>query len=95
MDKDSSSDLDDLDEFDEYQHEISTELANNFIESKLMPLLEEFDFNNSDEDYIPGIATFTLFARLAVEMLAEGYTSAEISAIIDDFAVNIADSTLH
>lgn len=84
-----------VDEYDDYQHEVSNELANQFVEGEIIPLLEEFDYNNENGDYIPGIATFCLFAKLIIQFIGEGYTAEELKKIIDDFGQFCVDDTVH
>ena len=84
-----------VDEYDDYQHELTNELANNFVEDDILPLLEEFDYNNECSEYIPGVATFCLFARLVIQFLNEGYTIEDLKKIIDDFSEHCVDGTVH
>lgn len=84
-----------VDEFDEFQHEISNELANHYIEEEILPQLEEFDYNNECTEYIPGIATFCLFAKLLIQFMNEGYTVEELKRIVDDFSEYCIDGTVH
>lgn len=84
-----------VDEYDDYQYELTTELAHDFIDETVMPMLEEFDFNNSSEDYIPGVATFGLFIRVVGSLLLEGFTTEQLKEVIDDFSVESIDDTIH
>lgn len=84
-----------VDEFDDYQYELTTELAHDFIDETVMPMLEEFDFNNPSEDYVPGVATFGLFIRVVGSLLLEGFTTEQLKEIIDDFSVESINDTVH
>lgn len=84
-----------VDEFDDYQYELTTELAHDFIDETVMPMLEDFDFNNPSEDYVPGVATFGLFIRVVGSLLLEGFTTEQLKEIIDDFSVESINDTVH
>lgn len=84
-----------VDEYDDYQHEISNELANFFVEEKLLPLLDDFDFNNECQEYIPGIATFCLFAKLLIQMMNDGYSVDDLKDIVEEFSQYCVDDTVH
>lgn len=85
----------DGDEFDEYQHELSSNLANDFLDTEIFPVLEKFDFSNQSTEYIPGVATFTLFARLVVQLINDGYTVDDINDAVADFSQHCVDGTIH
>lgn len=84
-----------VDEYDDYQHEVSNELANAFVEDEILPLLEEFDYNNESSEYVPGMATFCLFAKLLIQFMGEGYTVEELKKIVEDFSEFCVDDTVH
>lgn len=84
-----------VDEFDDYQYELTTELAHDFIDETVMPMLEDFDFNNPSEDYVPGVATFGLFIRVVGSLLLEGFTTEQLKEVIDDFSVESINDTVH
>ncbi len=84
-----------VDEYDEFQHEVSNELANKFVEEAIFPLLEEFDFNNECDEYIPGIATFCLFAKLCIHLMNEGYSTEELKSIVEEFSEFCVDDIVH
>lgn len=84
-----------VDEYDDYQYELTTELAHDFIDETVMPMLEEFDFHNPSEDYIPGVATFGLFIRVVGSLLLEGFTNEQLKEVIDDFSVENIDDIVH
>lgn len=84
-----------VDEYDDYQHEVSNDLANHFVEEQLLPLLDEFDYNNECDEYIPGIATFCLFAKLLIQLMNEGYSVDELKNIVDEFSDFCVDDIVH
>lgn len=84
-----------VDEYDDYQHEISNELANFFVEERILPLLDDFDYNNECQEYIPGIATFCLFAKLLIQMMNDGYSVDDLKDIVQEFSQYCVDDTVH
>ena len=74
------SSLDDLaqEEFEDWQYEHSSDLAEDFVEAAIMPALSEFDYNNEDDKYISGLACYTLFCRLITELGAQGFEEDEL-----------------
>jgi len=61
------------------QIENSALLACDFIYDTLLPLLDEFENDNDDPDYIPGIATHGLFVALIQELADLGYTQKDLN----------------
>ena len=84
-----------VDEYDDFQYEVSNELANHFVEEEIYPLLEEFDYNNESSEYVPGMATFCLFAKLCIQLMSEGYTVEEMKDLVDEFSQHCVDDTVH
>ena len=60
------------------QIEKSALIACDFIYDTLLPLLEEFENDNDDPDYIPGVATHGLFVALIQELADLGYTEKDL-----------------
>jgi hypothetical protein len=60
------------------QIENSALMACDFIYDTLLPLLDEFENDNDDPDYIPGIATHGLFVALIQELADLGYTEKDL-----------------
>ena len=60
------------------QIEKSALLACDFIYDTLLPLLDEFENDNDDPEYIPGIATHGLFVALIQELADLGYTEKDL-----------------
>jgi hypothetical protein len=59
---------------DFWQFEHSINLADDFINDELLPLLDQFETDNDDTDYIDGAATHGLFVALVMRMAELGYT---------------------
>ncbi len=60
------------------QIENSALLACDFIYDTVLPLLDEFENDNDDPEYIPGIATHGLFVALIQELADLGYTEKDL-----------------
>ena len=60
------------------QYEQSAELATDFIYDELLPLLEEFENENEDPNYMYGVATHGLFVELIHQLGEMGYTEKEL-----------------
>ena len=84
-----------VNEYEDFQYEESTELAQYFIEDEIMPLLEKFDYDNPNEDYVPGVATFGLFSTLISELLVDGFTPDQLKDVIDEFTMINIDGHVH
>ena len=67
------------------QIEKSALLACDFIYDTLLPLLEEFENDNDDPDYIPGVATHGLFVALIQELADLGYTQKDLNKEIKTY----------
>ncbi len=84
-----------VDEYDDYQYEFSNDVANDFIDEKIMPELHNFDYDNENDEYIPGIATFCLFSRLCIELINDGYTVDELKKMVEDFSQFCVTDKVH
>jgi hypothetical protein len=58
--------------------EYSIALTGDFLEKSILPVLDKFENENSDTQYVSGIATHGLFAELIFRMLEMGYTEKEL-----------------
>jgi hypothetical protein len=74
----------DIDQYQDFQYEYSTEVASQFLDSHLLPQLDEFDWSNAHEDYVPGIASWGLFMKLVNRLLQSGFSADEMRGVIDD-----------
>ena len=91
--------IDDLEEledsYEDWQYEQSGTMASEFIETQVMPLVNEFDFGNDDEDYIYGTATFGLFIELIPLLGQLGYAKEDLIDQINLYVNYVTNKTLH
>lgn len=84
-----------VDEYDDYQYDISTDLSADFLDNTLMPMLDEFDYGNDNPDYIPGVASFGLFIKLVQALIEDGFTQEQLVETIQEFSVHVVDGPIH
>jgi hypothetical protein len=77
------------------QIENSALVACDFIYDTLLPLLDEFENNNDDPDYIPGIATHGLFVALIQELADLGYTQKDLNKEIKIYMNTSVGEVVH
>jgi hypothetical protein len=77
------------------QIEKSALLACDFIYDTLLPLLDEFENDNDDIDYIPGIATHGLFVALIQELADLGYTQKDLNKEIKTYMNTSIGEVVH
>jgi hypothetical protein len=77
------------------QIEKSALLACDFIYETLLPLLDEFENDNDDVDYIPGIATHGLFVALIQELADLGYTQKDLNKEIKTYMNTSIGEVVH
>jgi len=77
------------------QIENSALMACDFIYDTLLPLLEEFENENDDPDYIPGIATHGLFVALIQELADLGYTQRDLNKEIKTYMNTSVGEVVH
>ena len=77
------------------QIENSALLACDFIYDTLLPLLDEFENDNDDPDYIPGIATHGLFVALIQELADLGYTEKDLRKEIKTYMNTSVGEIVH
>ena len=96
MKTEASTDNDfEVDEYDDFQYEVTTDMAHEFVEQAILPMIEEFDYQNPNEDYIPGVATFGLYIKLVERLLEDGFSQDQLKEIINDFSVIDVDGRVH
>ncbi|MFY8212562.1 MAG: hypothetical protein ACOVLB_07865 [Candidatus Nanopelagicus sp.] len=83
------------DSYEDWQYEQSGTMASEFIESVVMPLVNEFDFGNDDEDYIYGTATFGLFIELLPLLGQLGYDKDDLIDQVNLYINYVSNKTLH
>ena len=77
------------------QIEKSALIACDFIYDTLLPLLEEFENDNDDPDYIPGVATHGLFVALIQELADLGYTQKDLNKEIKTYMNTSIGEVVH
>jgi ribose 5-phosphate isomerase len=77
------------------QIENSALLACDFIYDTLLPLLEEFENDNDDPAYIPGVATHGLFVALIQELADLGYTQRDLNKEIKTYMNTSIGEVVH
>ena len=77
------------------QIEKSALLACDFIYDTLLPLLDEFENDNDDPEYIPGIATHGLFVALIQELADLGYTQKDLNKEIKIYMNTSVGEVVH
>ncbi len=83
------------DEHEEWEHEYSITIACDFLQKNIVPLLEEFEFNNSDENYVDGSATHALFVTLIQSLADMGFTEEDLIDDIKTYMNSSLGATLH
>jgi ribose 5-phosphate isomerase len=77
------------------QIEKSALVACDFIYDTLLPLLDEFENDNDDPEYIPGIATHGLFVALIQELADLGYTEKDLRKEIKTYMNTSLGEVVH
>ena len=77
-------DIDDDDIIEDWQYELSTDLAHNFLEGEILPKIEEFDLSNTEEAYVTGVATYALFLRLIPVLASYGFSLSDLHDTVED-----------
>jgi ribose 5-phosphate isomerase len=77
------------------QIEKSALLSCDFIYDTLLPLLEEFENNNDDPEYIPGVATHGLFIALIQELADLGYSQRDLNKEIKTYMNTSIGEVVH
>ena len=77
------------------QIEKSALVACDFIYDTLLPLLDEFENDNDDPEYIPGIATHGLFVALIQELADLGYTQKDLNKEIKTYMNTSLGEVVH
>jgi hypothetical protein len=77
------------------QIEKSALLACDFIYETLLPLLDEFENDNDDPEYIPGVATHGLFIALIQELADLGYTQKDLNKEIKTYMNTSIGEVVH
>jgi microsomal dipeptidase-like Zn-dependent dipeptidase len=75
--------------------EDSVVLASDFLEEVMLPILDKFEFENDDPDYVPGMATHGLFVEMIARMVDAGYTEKDLRKEIKMYVNSSMGQTLH
>jgi hypothetical protein len=81
--------------YEDWQYQESGLKASEFIETVLMPVLQEFDYGNEDENYIYGTATYGMFIELVPLLAQLGYTKEDLYEQLSQYMDFVNDRTLH
>lgn len=82
-----ADDLDTEESYEDWEFDYTNEVVQEFLEGTIIPMIETFDFEQNDENYIPGVASFTLFTRIINILLENGWTTEELKHTVDEFCV--------
>lgn len=82
-------------EYEDWEFEHTNNVVDQFLNEYLVPDLEKFDFQNNDENYIPGVACFTLFTMLIDILTQNGWTPEELKSTVDDFSNQSSFEVIH
>lgn len=80
---------------EDWQIDKSNELASEFLENDIIPMMDEFEFENSDEHYVPGVASFMLYIKLIEHLSKNGWTLDELKHAVEEFSTEEWSKTLH
>jgi hypothetical protein len=90
------SDFEADDEITEEALDASNEAATEFLEEIILPLLDQFESENDNENYVSGVASFMLYANLIEHLTESGWSTEELKKAIDEFSTeSITNRTLH
>jgi hypothetical protein len=81
-------------EYEEWQLEYSYDMAQDFV-GQTIEELDDFDFNNDDDKYIPGCSTYALFLALVPKLVEMGYTKENLFKEIEENMGADPTATLH
>jgi len=73
-------------EYEEWQWEYSGDKAVDFVDNCLLEQLDAFENDETDEDYISGIATYGLFKSIIPRLLEMGHTEEDLINEIKAYA---------
>lgn len=88
-------DLEGASEHEDWEFEYTQNIAEEFLDQELMPALDYFDYHNPDENYVNGMATFSLFIKLAIKLNEEGYSVEDLKTALDDTLALINTEIVH
>jgi hypothetical protein len=78
-----------------WEYDYSIMIACQFIKNKMIPLLADFEENNTDENYVDGSATHALFITL-IQILGEmGFTEEDLKDEVETYLNSSLGETIH
>jgi len=83
------------DDYEDWQYEHSAVVSSDFIEDTIIPLLDDFELNNEDDEYIVGIATYGLFVTMVQRLGQMGYTEKDLKKEIKVFLNSSLGEQVH
>lgn len=81
--------------YEEWQYDLSTDAALDFLDEELFPLLDEFDYENEADGYVPGTAAFVLLIKIVQRLYEEGFTKEELIQMVDESGDMSLYETVH
>jgi hypothetical protein len=82
----ASDDMNCDDDITEELLDKSNEAATEFLDNTIFPLMDDFESNNDNPDYVPGIASFMLYVYLIEHLSENGWSADELKQTIDEFS---------
>lgn len=73
----------------------STTISYEFIQNEIMPILDEFEHNNDEDEYVIGCASFILYTKIIAKLNNLGYSSEELHQLLDQYYDMSMNDTLH
>lgn len=92
---DTADEIDSEDSYEDWEFDYTNNAVHEFLEETILPAIENFDFNHNDENYVPGVASFTLFTRMINILLENGWTADELKNAVDEFSNMSYFESLH
>lgn len=85
----------DSDTIEDWQYEYSADIAKDFVENKILPQVDKFDFGNTDKNYVKGVAYYALLVELIPNLVTLGYTAEDLLELIIEIAEEERTKTVH
>lgn len=89
-----NQEIDENSEFEDWEMDYTMDMVMEFLDETVVPMVAEFDFENEDENYVPGVATFTLFTKLVAVLNENGWSSEDLKRAIDEFEL-VSNDVVH
>jgi hypothetical protein len=88
-------DFENDDIIEEWQYELSADLAHDFLEAEILPKIEAFDLCNPEDAYISGVTTYALFINLISRLAAYGFSQSDLHDTLEEHYGISHGQTLH